>query len=242
VWDGGPPAVRQQCSADPYYARTLTWCKVALLAEAVTVLPGASWYLFADADVLLHFAGSTHPPLHLQPDIKVWLEDKSSAIFAAKEVSFGRTTPALSFYLAENRRNQPTNTNLSTHLLIVKPHAAPLLSYYYCLAERCNTAKGGAGCYRVDWSHEQYLLDYLPQLGIRVGMPQRSEDYNGNGLDHKGNVLATARVRHFFYKFANDMAAVHAEVARWLHAYRTFLSDKEHKSPRPEINSRSTPI
>lgn len=33
------PAVRAQCAREPYYTRTLTWCKIALLAEAVTAPP-----------------------------------------------------------------------------------------------------------------------------------------------------------------------------------------------------------
>ena len=84
------PAVRQQCARGPYYTRTLTWCKLALLAEMVTLLPTASWFAFADADVLLNHAALLQPPLHLQPDVSIWLRNKKSALWAAKEITFGK--------------------------------------------------------------------------------------------------------------------------------------------------------
>ena len=193
------------------------------------MLRSASWVAFADADVLLQSSCQAPPrlmlqatqlktpescqrarrrgppALHLQPDIASWLTDASSALWTAKEITYGKLDllPSGWFYEAPNKRNQPTNSNRSTHLLIAKPHAAPVLSYWYCLAEQeCDELHGGAGCYRVDWSHEQYLLDYLPGLGVNIGLPQSWEDYNGVGK----------LVRHLFWKNANDASIVTADV------------------------------
>ena len=102
----------------------------------------------------------------------------------------------------------------------MKPHAAPLLSFWYCLAEQpCDEFLGGVGCYRVDWSHEQYLLDYLPSLGFNVGLPQEKADYNGIGR----------LVRHLFWKDANDARILTTDV-------KAFVQNKGNRSkhvPRP---------
>jgi hypothetical protein len=159
------PAVHKLCDTRPYYARTLTWCKVALLAELTVLVPRASWFAFVDADAIFARTGT---PLHRHPDIKAWLSNTSSAIWAERELS-GRNRPG-SFYEAPNGRNHRGNTYYSSYLLLVKPRATLALSYWFCLSEtRCDETKGGAGCYRVDWAHEQKLLDSLPRLGINVG-------------------------------------------------------------------------
>ena len=199
------PAVRAACPRGPYYTRTMTWCKLALLAEATRSF-SATWYAFVDADVVL--APRPAFPLHVQPDVARWLRDPNSSLFVAREMPSAPGGKCYEFYRAPHSRNRCTNSQFSSHLVVVKPNSSAVLSAWFCRSEAlCDVLRGGIGCYRTDWPHEQYVLDTLPSMGVRLHSPQRAYDYNGaNGRfvrhlylkDASSHRVLTADVRAFF--------------------------------------------
>lgn len=199
------PAVRAACPRGPYYTRTMTWCKLALLAEATRSF-SATWYAFVDADVVL--APRPAFPLHVQPDVARWLRDPNSSLFVAREMPSAPGGKCYEFYRAPHSRNRCTNSQFSSHLVVVKPDSSAVLSAWFCRSEAlCDVLRGGIGCYRTDWPHEQYVLDTLPSMGVRLHSPQRAYDYNGaNGRfvrhlylkDASSHRVLTADVRAFF--------------------------------------------
>ena len=180
-----------------FYRRSRNWCKQALLAEAVAHLQLCSWVVFLDADVLLD---DSEPPLPEQPQLKDWLNDQRNALFTAREVTGAWAEGSAKD--APHHRNTLRNTFVSSGFLMASRRSLRALSDWFCApVDACNTTRGGAGCYRVDWPQDQSGLFSTQVHGHSVTVARHVADYNtpaGKFAQHfwfKEDAPTLARVR-----------------------------------------------
>jgi len=215
-------AVFSRCASagEPVYHRTFAWCKLALLAEAVARLPDDGWAVFVDSDVLLEH-GPT--PLAGQPQLKTWLSQSMKggpALFAAREPR--GEWPRGSVKDAPNHRNILNNTHISSGFLMARRHSVPMLSDWFCAANRrCDEVGGGIGCYRVDWPHDQGQLFDTMVHGHRIAVAYRPADYNtpeGRFAKHfwwKARAKPLAYVRGVARNLSVSLRSRGSSVSKW---------------------------
>lgn len=177
-------------------ARSVKWCKVAMMAEVFAKLPQCGVVAFLDSDVLIQ----DEAPLMQIEELSDWLSRPEQFFFISAEEYWKGW--ALGSFMDTKGRNELGNTLVSTGFMMAKrdPRMFSLLAKWWCsVDEPCEGSS--AGCYRVDWSHEQRMVNdgffvaWVGGLGMELGKGMRRETNFGGFNTPDGKY-----VRHFWWK------------------------------------------
>lgn len=202
---------QERASDSTRLARSVKWCKVAMMAEVFAKLPQCGVVAFLDSDVLIQ----DEAPLTQMNELSDWLSRPEQFFFISAEEYWNGWAPGS--FMDTKGRNELSNTLVSTGFMMAKrdPRMISLLAKWWCsVDEPCEDSN--AGCYRVDWSHEQRMINdgffvaWAGRLGRELGEGMRRESNFGGFNTPEGK-----HVRHFWWK--NDPKSLRAAAGVGLH-------------------------